>query len=141
MTTFAELNARAGMIGHNMIMKAIEEKNVELVRKLRQCSDELYAAMIEQVKNKPDFPTWHAMLMEANRTSPFNEYDTTGEFTKIVEELAATDATEHYFTEVAPLLARGVAPFIMERATVVSTFDQLIEQLIQDRRDSMKSVD
>lgn len=138
---FAELNARASLIGNNLMLKAIAESNIELIREMRKCSDELYVAMIEMVKEKPDFPTWHAALMAANRASPFNQYDTTGEFTKTVEELATIDASEHYFKEVAPLLVAGVQQFIAERAMVVGTFDQLIIQLIEERRDNMKAVD
>lgn len=138
---FADLNNRASAIGAKLIQKALDEKDLPLVRTLRQISADMYDSMIEMVKEKPDYPTWHAILMKANRESPFNEYDTTGEFTKLVAELAEVDGTEHYFKEVAPLLARGVTPFIMERAMVVGAFDQMIVMLIKNNKDNIRIVD
>lgn len=138
---FADLNARANAIGAKMVQKALDEKDLPFLRTLRQTTVDMYGFMIEMVKEKPDYPTWHAILMKANRESPFNEYDTTGEFTKLVAELAEVDGTEHYFKEVAPLLSRGVTAFIMERALVVGAFDQMINMLIKDNRDKLRIVE
>ncbi len=138
--TVAALNAASAALGARLVTDAIAEGNTPFFRKLRELTVGLYDIMIDICNNKADYPEWHAAFMKANVESPLHELDKSGEFTRIVSQLEALDLTGYYFQEVMPLIRNGVAPLLVERATLMQHFDQAIEACDIVRRQRMTDV-
>lgn len=130
---YADVNARAAAIGEKLTATIIANNDVVTARKLRQCAVELYDAIIPMVAKKPDYQIWHAALLKANHDSPFNQIDTTGEFTKIVAELDAIDATTYFIEHVLPLAnEQGLAQLVRERDELLNIYDNVIALLLNN---------
>lgn len=138
---FDVLNARASIIGMELGARAVHEGNVEVLRQMREGAEKLYDIIIKLADGKADYPEWYAAFIDANVNNAFHKMDTTGEFTKIVEELKTIDATGYYFTTIVPMIRNGSAILVDERRRMLAGFDMVIEGVIEQRRASIKPVE
>lgn len=125
-TTFDAVNARAAAIGQVIFHDIVKNKDIESLQQLRNMAVELYAGLRAMAKTVPSYDAWHAMFIKMNVDAPFNQLDTTGEYTKLVEELKTIDAQAYYAEVVAPLLAQGPDAFDQERDRILSFYDAAI---------------
>lgn len=126
---FAEMNAQAGLIGHNLMAKAIAEEDVATIKQFRQCAVELYDNVIEVVDTNPDYSTWYALFIKLNKESALNKLGTTGEFSRLVDTLTSIDAHDYYTSNVVPLFGQGKAQLVSERDVSIGYLDMLIDKL------------
>lgn len=130
----------AAQLGAEMSIKAMAEGDTQFFRDMHKISIDLYDAMIELAKGKPDYPTWRDAFIKANVESPMNQLDTSGRFTAMVEQAKNLDMSGYYFQEVMPVLRAGLVPLYQERAALDAHYKGAIEMCAQVRRDKMTDV-
>lgn len=126
MNTFESLNTQVRAIGNEIGRKFYEDSGTESIRTLRDEVEVIYNTMIDQVKRKVDYSTWYSAFVTLNKTSRYHVLDTTGEFTRLVDELLKLDATEYYTNTILPMFDNGERPLIKERNWTLSYLDNLI---------------
>lgn len=138
MNTFESLNAKVAVMGAAMGAKFMADRDLDAIKLLRDEAEALYNNVIDMVANRVDYPTWYSNFVNMNLNNRYHKLDTTGEFTKAVDEVLKLDATGYYFNVIMPLIKNGTAPLIAERDAQLSQLDFIISMITLENTLSSK---
>lgn len=138
MNTFESLNAKVAEMGAAMGAKFMADRDLDAIKLLRDEAEALYNNVIDMVANRVDYPTWYSNFVNMNLNNRYHKLDTTGEFTKAVDEVLKLDATGYYFNVIMPLIKNGTAPLIAERDAQLSQLDFIISMITLENTLSSK---
>lgn len=138
MNTFDSLNAKVAEMGAAMGAKFMADRDLDAIKLLRDEAEALYNNVIDMVANRVDYPTWYSNFVNMNLNNRYHKLDTTGEFTKAVDEVLKLDATGYYFNVIMPLIKNGTAPLIAERDAQLSQLDFIISMITLENTLSSK---
>lgn len=138
MNTFESLNAKVAEMGAAMGAKLMADRDLAAIKLLRDEAEALYNNVIDMVANKVDYPTWYSNFVSMNLNNRYHALDTTGEFTKAVDEVLKLDATGYYFNVIMPLIKNGTVPLIAERDAQLSQLDFIISMITLENTLSSK---
>lgn len=138
MHTFESLNAKIATLGAEMGAKMMADRDLVAIKLLRVEAEAIYNNVIDMVTKKADYPTWYSNFVSMNLNNRYHKLDTTGEFTRTVEEVLKLDATGYYFKVIMPLIKNGTEPLIAERDAQLSQLDFIISMITLENTLSSK---
>lgn len=140
MNTFESLNAKIATLGAEMGAKFVADRDLAAIKLLRDEAEALYNNVIDMVVKKVDYPTWYSNFVNMNLNNRYHALDTTGEFTRVVDEVLKLDATGYYFNVIMPLIKKGTEPLIAERDLQLAQMDFVISMITLEQNLEVKLI-
>lgn len=127
-------------LSQRMALDALTNEDLVSIRSARAETARTFDFIAGLIKDKASYVEWFGRHNIINSTSPFVDMDTTGEFKRLITELANTDGRAYYDEIIVPSFTIDLDNLETRREAMLAVYDDVIVTVIKTRRSRMHLV-
>lgn len=126
---YAELQDRIINRSHEMIVDAMDNKNVAVMEALLHDTMMGYDFAIELIQGQFDFDTWFEGSSKINQNCLLTALDTTGELADCIKAISLLDARAYYESDVTRLFGTNLPMMSKAREDMFNELTEIIKEM------------